>query len=185
MNDSSRFPSSGLSRALVLCVSSALCAACGGAESADDGEPSAGGESGGSGGVTGVDALIAEADALVAGLEDESYADFNAEAAPHESPVHSLVRTFFNDVLVGSFESESASHPLGAAAVKEIYQSDGETLRGWAVSFKVADAGNDRDWYWYEQFDDRSPAADARGASVCVDCHGAGRDYVLTPFPFP
>ncbi len=68
------------------------------------------------------------------------------------------------------------------AAVKELFGM-GETVRGWAVSLKLdATSGGGARWYWFEYFDGRL-VADARGAPLCAGCHGAGRDFVLVPWP--
>ncbi len=80
------------------------------------------------------------------------------------------------------------THPLGAAAVKELYGSS-EEVRGWSVSLKVdSDSNGGLGWYWYERFG-TSVFADAVGTSLCTGCHGrdaagiTSKDYILIPFP--
>jgi hypothetical protein len=89
------------------------------------------------------------------------------------------VRTFFNPVLVESFEAGLQIRPTDAAAVKELY-GDGDEVRGWAVMVKVPDEGGS--WYWYEWFDGSVVAA-GPGIALCEACHGDGIDQVLTPYP--
>jgi hypothetical protein len=99
---------------------------------------------------------------------------------------HPAQRTFFNQRLTDSFETPGAQHPVGAAAVKELYESDNKTLRGWAVQVKVdADSDAGQGWYWYETLntDGLDPVADGRGVPLCSNCHLAGEDLILSPYP--
>lgn len=127
-----------------------------------------------------------EAAALFAWLVDESYGEWEAESAVHSSTgPHGSVRTFVNSTLATSLEAGNTSHPVGAAAVKELHGAQGVT--GWAVEVKVSDtAGDGNDWYWYEVFsttDGSRPVVDGTGASLCTGCHSAGVDFVTTPWP--
>jgi hypothetical protein len=125
--------------------------------------------------------------ALFTWLADGSYLDWESESAIHPSagPHGGDVRTFVNDTLLGSLADGASSHPAGSASVKELY-SAGE-LRGWATFVKTSDDSAEGDnWFWYENFsvtNASSPVAADFGVGLCVDCHVAGRDYVLTPFP--
>lgn len=122
-----------------------------------------------------------DVDALVAWLQAGEYDAWAAESGIHESdgPHFGNVRTFFNNVLVDSFENGSAVHPIGAANVKELY-GPGQTIRGWSVMIKrEVDAGQ---WYWFEVWDG-DVLADTVAWDVCEDCHGDGTDNVLTPWP--
>ena len=94
-----------------------------------------------------------------------------------------------NDRLLQSLEAGNARHPAGAAAVKELYGSNGEEVRGWSVSVKLAEASaGGAGWYWYERFGS-SIYGDAIGAPGCTGCHGSdsgsftSKDFVLAPFP--
>jgi hypothetical protein len=124
--------------------------------------------------------------ALQPWLADRGYQDLPSESAVHESRgPHDLVRTFLSPGLAASLADGDGLHPRGVGAVKELY--DGDTLRGWAVSVKIAEdsAGGDG-WYWYEVFDtsaDAAPATDGTGAGICTNCHGSGEDYVRVSFP--
>jgi hypothetical protein len=110
----------------------------------------------------------------------------------HESkgPHPEVVRTFVNEALAGSLaaggEEAGLEHPACSAAVKELYQEDGKTRRGWAVSVKLQAASNDGDnWYWYEitDPDGGAPVADGDGVPLCKNCHYGGNDFVLIPYP--
>ncbi len=168
-----------------LCLGGALLLlpACGdsggGTDSEGDSDPSAGGETGAADSVPPTDG-----DALLAWLEAGEYLGWHAETAPHDSagPHFGTVRTYVNQQLFDSLEAGDATHPVDAAAVKELYGS-GDAVLGWAVEVKTqADSADGDGWYWYEKFNDQM-FADGEGASLCTDCHVGGADYVLTPFP--
>jgi len=122
--------------------------------------------------------------ALESWLKDGTYRTWRAESAPHDStgPHFGKVRAFLNPTLFTSLEAGRKNHPMGAAAVKELYGS-GDRVLGWSVAIKLeAASGGGGNWYWYEKFEDRT-VADARGVLLCRACHLTGRDYVLTPWP--
>ncbi len=103
---------------------------------------------------------------------------WKAEPAVHASSgPHGKVRTFLNDVLNDSLKANNATHPNGSIAVKEIYDSAGTTVRGYAVDVKDPQTG---EWVFFEGF---APGYDDyyfRGTSnLCGNCHAGGRDYVL------
>lgn len=116
------------------------------------------------------------------------YRGFAAESGVHPSagPHGRGVRSFVNGILERSLESGAATHPAGAAAIKELYAADGTTLTGWAVEVKTqADSAGGQGWYWYEVFSttDGSQPISGQGRPVCTGCHALGRDYVRIPFP--
>lgn len=119
-------------------------------------------------------------------LQSDAYAALAAEPEVHSSTgPHGRVRTFVNDTLKQSIDAGQMSHPLGSAAIKELYR--GDELSGWAVSVKVAnEPSSTQNWYWYEVFSTttNSPVADSTNAPGCSGCHGAGVDFVLSPGPF-
>ena len=125
---------------------------------------------------------------LFAWLQADSYSGWEAEAAVHKSGgPHGDVRTFVNETLGASLAGGGVTHPVGAAAVKELY--GGEDLIGWAVSVKTqADSAGGDGWYWYEILSTTSsdgPVADGNGVGLCKGCHsGGGVDYVLIGYPF-
>lgn len=131
-------------------------------------------------------------DAVEAWLAAGHYLDWACEPEPHpprDGSAHDPNRICSNDVLSGA--TGSGPYPVGAAAVKELYDDEG-AIYGYAVSRRVtADAGGDG-WYWYERIGARVPA-DGRGdlgaaKVVCVSCHqgadeAGGRDLVFTRVP--
>lgn len=131
-------------------------------------------------------AVPATADELYPYLQGGTYQTFSAESAPHASAgPHGQVRTFINSILEGSLAAGDASHPVGSAAVKEMYS--GDALVGWAVYVKTqaeTDGGNG--YYWYEVSSTTDPTrvvAEGNGAPVCISCHATGQDFTLSAFP--
>jgi len=127
-----------------------------------------------------------ESAALRAWLRAGYYKPWAAESTPHPSagPHGTLVRTFVNDVAFASLAAGHASHPAGAALVKELYfTTDTSTPSLWAVSIKTRnDSANGQNWYWWEG------TLGGFGLSACVPCHrgdfgNPSRDFVLTPYP--
>jgi len=81
--------------------------------------------------------------------------------------------TYYNDALFRSLVRipPAWNHPVGAAAVQELYGADPDRLRGWAVSVRVADDLDElTGWTWYRRFDETT-RTDERDAPVCVGCH--------------
>lgn len=140
----------------------------------------------------GLDAPVVDVDvpsdpaALQAWLAAGSYLTLPAESGRHASagPHPGTVRTFLTPSLMASLAG-TGEHPRGAAAIKELYT--GDTLRGWAVAIKLEDASRGgAGWYWHEVFSTSPTAAPDYGGvglTLCTSCHGAGHDYVMTPFP--
>jgi len=123
-----------------------------------------------------------DTDALQTWLEQRAYDHWSAESAIHPSqgPHGGDVRTFVNAALLGSLEADADEHPIDAATVKELYDDD--DVVGWAMMVKVVrDTGGDG-WFWYERVG-TSVYADGVGVELCSDCHQAGTDQILTPFP--
>lgn len=123
---------------------------------------------------------------LFAWLQAGSYSGWDAESAPHSSQgPHGTVQTYVNAQLAGSLAAGASTHPMGSAAVKELYTNG--ALGGWAVEVKVqADSAGGAGWYWYEVFsatDGSSPAVDGTGVAGCTGCHSGGSDYVTTGWP--
>jgi hypothetical protein len=102
------------------------------------------------------------------------------EPAPHagRSPSpHGRNRICSNDALLAS--TGDGPYPVGAAAVKEIY--DGERISLHAVYRKVVDGTGGDTWYWFEGSADEV-IANGEGDGTCTGCHsGAPRDFVFTP----
>jgi hypothetical protein len=108
------------------------------------------------------------------------YLDWRCEPVPHSgrspSP-HGRNRICNNDTL----RAGTGDFPVGATAVKEIYE--GDAIVTYAIARKVtAGAGGDG-WYWYEANPDKV-FANSEGADNCTGCHsGAPRDFVFTVIP--
>jgi hypothetical protein len=120
---------------------------------------------------------------LLVWLQANTYAGWAAESAEHASagPHFGDVRTFVNGALDGSLAAGNLEHPVGSAAVKELY-GNGNTIRGWSVMVKT-EAGNDGSrWWWYERYEG-SVYASSQGAGICVPCHADGTDSFRSPYP--
>lgn len=121
-------------------------------------------------------------------LQSGSYKTWQHESEKHKSagPHPSSVIAYLNPLLDESLGSGSDAHPIGAAAVKELYSASGE-LGGWAVSIKTdADSNGGQGWYWYEILgtsSDSTVVADGNGVPLCFGCHTPGADFVLIPHP--
>ena len=129
------------------------------------------------------DGVSTNAAVLLPYLQEGGYLDLLAESAVHDSagPHFGDVRTYVGDCLADSLDAGAAQHPVGAAAVKELYGSGG-TVQGWAVMVKAEDVGGGNGWYWYEWYQ-----GNVYGGTVdngtCVGCHAAGTDGVRSPWP--
>lgn len=117
-------------------------------------------------------------------LQQKKYAGFKAESAVHPSAAvaaHGDVRVFVNKKLADSMAAKSKSHPLGSAAIKELFK-DGKHI-GWAAMLKTnQDKGDGTGWYWYENLsttDTTKPIAAGQGATLCTGCHSGGNDFVM------
>lgn len=105
---------------------------------------------------------------LVPWLADGAYQTWACEAAAHPARppgAHGDNRICSNTLLSGS---DAGRYPIGAASVKELVRDGG--IVGYAVMRKVADAGTQSDWFWYEAFGDTvyaegRSAPDAPGAT--------------------
>jgi len=124
--------------------------------------------------------------ALQAWLAAGSYAAYLPESAPHDSagPHGGQVRTFVNRALATSLGACAESHPVGAAAVKELRNATG--LTGWAVMVKTLPGPGADAWYWYEVFStapDARPGFSGQADETCTGCHDGGLDAVRTAWP--
>jgi hypothetical protein len=120
---------------------------------------------------------------LLTWLESGAYTSWAAESGLHAStgPHFGDVRTFVNDALDASLAAGNTEHPMGSAAVKELY-GNGSNVRGWSVMVKTeSGTGGDR-WWWYERYDG-SVFASSQGSNVCVPCHVDGNDFFQSPYP--
>lgn len=121
----------------------------------------------------------ADPEALDAWLEAECHRNWPAEAAIHPAGMApGGSRVFANPTLADSLAANHASHPIGAAAVRELYAEDLQTLTGYAVMIKVAADPADG-WFWFERFlAQPKPSVAARSAPGCTGCHASEADFV-------
>ena len=138
-------------------------------------------------------AVPTETAALFRFLKDGGYKEFPAK----ESAVHASrgphakfgwpVRVFLDSKMQGSLKAGNASHPAGAAIVKEMYNEKGARLMGWAVMVKTGtESDGGKGWFWYETTNTSDAAdvvASGNGVPGCFGCHSVGTDFVLTSFP--
>lgn len=131
-----------------------------------------------------------EPDKLHAWLGQGAYLGWESESEILPGEFGGGRRVFVDRRLADSLDQRSKSHPVGSAAVREIYANDLETLRGWSVLIKVdqTNANDGTDWYFYETFDPTEPESinvAERGASGCTFCHDDSPDIVRSEYPLP
>jgi hypothetical protein len=125
-------------------------------------------------------------DELHAWLRDGSYLDWEAESRVLPGEHGGGRRIFLHDATAVSLDDFAGTHVVGAAAVRELYEGDLETLRGWAALVKIDGSGGGDGWFFYETFDLDDPdhwSVAEPGASGCVSCHRAGSDFVQSTYP--
>lgn len=127
--------------------------------------------------------------ALIRWLEARRYQaeGWVGEPAVHPSvPAHGInVRVWLSPRLVEDLASGRATFRRGGAMVKELYFAGTDEVVGWSVMRKVRRRSGRRGtgWFFFETFDGRARGAiRGRGAPVCVGCHQAGHDFLLSPF---
>ena len=95
----------------------------------------------------------------------------------------SYAQIFINPELQGSLAHGYDRHPVGAGAVRVMYEPDQETVWGYALSLKVAHE-SDEDWFWFESFEHQEePKVSGFAASGCIGCHATGVDFVQSEWP--
>ena len=120
---------------------------------------------------------------ITALIASGDYLTWSAEPAVHASTgPHGQVRTFINDVLKTSQDNGNSTHTVGSIAVKELYASDGVTLKGYAWEQKITSESGKDSWLWYEDLNKETSSVDFYGVGItlCTGCHASGTDYVLT-----
>ncbi len=125
-----------------------------------------------------------DAAALMTWLEGNKYSGWEQESEPHlsDGPHVVQVKVHVNDALLASLNASATEHPVGSAAVKELYDADG-AASGWAVSVKVSEGLSNNAWYWYE-VSGGTVLGDAVGDPSCVGCHSlASNDHFNSSFP--
>ena len=162
-------------------------AACG-----SDGKGGAGGSGAGGAGAGGPEPTVPAGNdgtqvattepGLRAFTRDGLYTSWVHEPARHASAgPHATVQIYFNDKYLGARRAGSYPMPVGAMAVKEIYDDAGKRV-GFAVAIKTAAGEGAPTWTWWEALGD-PPASGVYGiaASVCEGCHkgASARDRSL------
>lgn len=108
------------------------------------------------------------------------YRAWSCEDAPHLARAgsgHGPNRICSNTALASFIGA--GPYPVGAAAVKEVFDSSGG-IRLYAVYRKVAAEPGGDSWYWYEG-KDGNVIANGEGDDTCTGCHGrAPQDFVYT-----
>ena len=98
---------------------------------------------------------------------------------------HGGERLYFNATLDASMQARAPEHPIGSAAVRELYAGDLRTLKGFALMHKTGPSGpTGEGWYWYEVLDTTGavePTVAGPGARDCVGCHSHAVDFVHSP----
>jgi hypothetical protein len=78
--------------------------------------------------------------------------------------------------------SANGDFPVGAANVKELFDSNG-VRKGFAFAVKVKAGRAEDTWYWYEKIGSRI-VANGVSDSTCTGCHSKSpRDYVYVRVP--
>jgi hypothetical protein len=112
-------------------------------------------------------------------LQKGDYKTWAAETAVHSSSgPHGKVRSFFNATLTTSIKAGSKTHPKDSISVKELYEADGTTLKGYAVEAKTVDGTGADSWLWYEGFTPKFNEYYGQGLTTCTGCHSSGTDFV-------
>lgn len=134
--------------------------------------------------------VIQELDTSEAGItafvREGRYKEWLAEPLVHRTnaPHGDKVRVFFNDIVTNSLRAGNTTHPVGSILVKELYEDDGERLRGHALDVKITEGSGKDTWLFYEGFGpDYSNNYYGRGHNTCHGCHESGIDYVTSPLP--
>ncbi|HLL21237.1 MAG TPA: hypothetical protein VK427_03850 [Kofleriaceae bacterium] len=116
-------------------------------------------------------------------LAQGHYLSWNCEPEAHPKRPgsgHGPNRICTNTAL--STATGDGPYPVGAAAVKEIFNDKGE-IRQYAIYRKVEATTGGDSWYWYEG-KGSDIVANGEGDSTCTGCHGrAPRDFVYTVVP--
>lgn len=131
------------------------------------------------------DAAPTDPAAAQAWLQAFAYRTWPPQTEVRATGEHGGERLFFNHLLADSWRAGATEHPIGAAAVRELYASDLRRLKGFALMVKTGASGTvGEGWFWFEVFGtdaDATPTVAEHGARVCVGCHAHAVDFVHSP----
>jgi len=119
---------------------------------------------------------------LRAGAYREAYTP--EPAVRVSSSAHGMhVRSWYSPALVADLVAGTVPFRPGVAMVKELYFAGTETPVGWSVMRKVRRRSvGGRGWFFFETLDGRRAIARGRGVGICIGCHAAGTDFLLSEF---
>lgn len=116
-------------------------------------------------------------------LDTSEYLTWHCEAMPTPAPSnsgHDANRVCVNELLWSTTASDE--FPIGAAAVKELFNGQGE-LAGYSFIYKGGPTEEGYGWWWYEVLGPVKFGA-AYGDANCIGCHAtAEHDFVFTVVP--
>lgn len=111
------------------------------------------------------------------------FGNSTVQTAQSGSP-HGKVRTFLNTELKASVDASQTEHTVGSISIKELYDSAGTTITGYAYSHKIAAGTAANTWLWYEDLNLSADGANYFGVGIttCSGCHSSGTDYLRIQF---
>ncbi|MFO0556514.1 MAG: hypothetical protein U0269_00715 [Polyangiales bacterium] len=90
--------------------------------------------------------------ALVPWIAEGHYLRWDCQTSAHPSPMfsgHTNTRVCLNTLWINTLPSQV--FPVGAAAVKELWNSTRTAIVGFSVMVKVGPGNTAADWYWYQR----------------------------------
>ena len=131
------------------------------------------------------DAVPVDPLALRDWLQGFAYRIWTPQTEIRATGEHGGERLYFNALLTRSMKAGAQDHPIGSAAVRELYSGDLKTLKGFALMHKIGPSGpTGAGWYWYEIFGttaETEPMVAQTEARSCVGCHAHAVDFVHSP----
>lgn len=108
-------------------------------------------------------------------LSGGDYRDWRAEPELKPGLNGTMHRVFLRD------DVDAAGSPVGAAAVRELWDARGEEQIAWSVVVKLEAGEGPQAWFFYETYDfrvrDAHLVADV-AATGCASCHAAAPDVI-------
>ena len=115
-----------------------------------------------------------DADQLYTWLREGHYEHWRSESAKLPGLNDTRRRVFVNDLV------HPNGSPVGAAAVREIWDRDGDEQLGWSALIKTENG-----WWFYETFDVQHGGTAFAGfdAPGCTGCHHQAPDVIQSTLP--